>query len=109
MFLYLIAAAPGGLFDQLRQIVTLEILHLPARFAQQQVLMPLGCAQVHIASIRLVHSLHQTQLLQLLQGAVNGHQSQAGMLVPSQIVDLDRIQGPRAVGDDRDDRPAGGG
>ena len=49
-------------------------------------------SQHHVAAAGQVNAFHQSQPRQQLQCAVNGHQSDFGVLLAHQVIDLDRSE-----------------
>ena len=55
-------------------------------------LMSLRVGKIGITTLLLMDALDQSQLLELFEGAINGDQSQRGILPSCQVVDFSRSQ-----------------
>jgi hypothetical protein len=91
------------------KIIPAKIFGSTATSANEQVLVSSPSGQIGMATIGLVHALHQFQFLQLFKGAVNGHQAEVGRQVAGLDENLSRIQRERVARDHLDHRAARAG
>jgi hypothetical protein len=97
--------ARNGL-DELIEIVALKERSSSALTAKQKMLVTLGRRDESLASLRLVNALDQAKFFQLFQRAINGDQSESGILLTRRIIHLDGSQGAVTIGDDLNDGAA---
>lgn len=71
--------------------------------------MSLPSREVCVAAVRVVQALDQSQLFELIQRAVDGDQPETGILLATQVIELEGTQGARAVSEDIDDGAPGSG
>ena len=68
--------------------VTAEILYPPTALADQQMLVTGGRGDESLAARGLVNTLDQTQFFQLLNRAIDRHQTQFRIALAGQLVNL---------------------
>ena len=85
------------------EVVALEVGHLAAALAQQQVLVSLAGGNEGLAAPRLVDALDQVQLLKLFQRAIDADQSQSWVSGSGGIENFQGGERPQAFGHCLDD------
>lgn len=81
--------ARNGL-DELIEIVSLEQGRSSALIAKQKMLVTFARRDESLASLRLMNALDQTKFFQFFERAINGDQSESGILIARRIIHLDR-------------------
>ena len=84
--------------DQGIEIIALEESHLTTTLAEQEVLVRLACGDKCLAALGLVYPLDEVQFLQFFQSAIDGDQTEGGILRTRDVEYLDRGEGPLGRG-----------
>ncbi len=106
MFVDPIARLARNRLDELIEIVALKERSSSALTAKQKMLMTFARRDERLASLRLVNALDQAKFFQLFERAINGDQSEGGILLTRRIIHLDGSQGVVTTGDDLNDGAA---
>jgi len=104
MFIDPIARLARNGLDELIEIVSIKKSRSSALTAKQKMLMTFACRNEGLASLRLVNALNQAEFFQLFERAIDGDQSESGILIARRIIHLDGSQGAATIGDDVNDR-----
>jgi hypothetical protein len=89
---------------QASQVIPTEVNSLPAFNTQKDMLVSLASGRHAVAAVGLVNPLDQAEFFQLVDRAVNGHQTQPRMFFPSEVKNLHRAEDFGAIQDDLNDR-----